>query len=143
MNSLSQIIASRMLAEKCRGQRILLAQAVEGRELLRDQLRDVATVEAVPVYQQVEAVDATAEVFDRLRRGEIHAVTLTSPNIAKAFLSVCDETVRNRFRDGHTSLVANSARLAKWLTENGFDSVVAPDPTIEGLVAALKELRSK
>lgn len=138
----SEHLAAR-LVEPCRGKRVLIAQAEEGRVFLRDRLREVATVDTVAVYRQVESVDAKSDVFDRLRRGEIHAVTLTSPNIAKAFLAACDETVRNRFRDGHTSLVANSTRLKGQLMDMGFPAVAAPNPTAEGLIAALKELKRK
>jgi uroporphyrinogen III methyltransferase/synthase len=129
-----------LLVERCRGGRVLLAQAVQGRQLLRDLLGAVAEVDPVPVYEQVASIDGTDEVFDRLRRGEGDAVTLTSPNIAAAFLGACDATIRQRFRDGATRIVVNSERLAKMLEGEGFPAVVAPDPTAEGLVAALRAL---
>jgi uroporphyrinogen III methyltransferase/synthase len=129
------------LEERCRAGRVLLAQAAQGRELLRERLGIVAQVDVVTVYEQLPAVDVTSEEFDRLRRGEIDAVTLTSPNIARAFLAACDETIRQRFRDGTTRLVANSARLAELLAKEGVPAVVAPDPTADGLIAALSGLR--
>ncbi len=126
-----------LLVERCRGGRVLLAQAAEGRAILREQIGAVAEVDAVPFYRQVPGVDPASEVLERLRRGEIHAVTLTSPNVAAAFLAACDEPIRQRLRDGTTRLVVNSERLASWLRERELPSVVSPDPTAEGLIVAL------
>ena len=134
---------SELLTEACRGGRVLLPQAAQGRQLLRDALQGVANVDAVAVYGQEAIIDGTEEVFDRLRRGDVDVVTLTSPNIAAAFLSACDEAIRQRFRDGTTTLVVNSQRLAEVLSADGLAAVVAPDPTAEGLIEALVEWWAK
>jgi uroporphyrinogen-III synthase len=102
-------------------------------------LRAVATVDVAPVYEQVSAVDRTSEVFDRLRRGEIDVVTLTSPNVARAFLAACDDAIRQRLRAGPTRLVVNSGRLAEMLAADGFPAVTAPDPTADGLIQCLMQ----
>src|SRR5207247_2025474 len=60
------------------GQRVLLARADRGRDLLRIELSAVAAVDQVAVYSQIDAIDASSDVFDHLRRGEIDFVTLTS-----------------------------------------------------------------
>jgi len=130
-----------LLVERCRGGRVLLAQAAQGRELLRERLSAVATVEVTPVYEQAAAVDPATDVFDRLRRGEIDVVTLTSPNVATAFLTACDEAIRQPLRDGSTRLVVNSDRLAEMLKKDGYPAVTSPDPTNYGLIAALVSLR--
>jgi uroporphyrinogen-III synthase len=104
-------------------------------------LAAVATVDVAPVYEQVEAVDLPGEVLDRLRRGEMDVVTLTSPNVARAFLAVCDETIRQRILLGMIRLLGNSKRLGDWLREQGFPANVSPDPTMSGLISALVELR--
>ena len=131
-----------LFVERCRGGRVLLAQAAEGRELLRERLEAVATVDVAPVYEQASAIDGTSDAFDRLRRGEIDIVTLTSPNIAKAFLAACDDAIRQHLRDGTTRIVANSERLADLLAKEGLSAVVAPDPTADGLIQALAGLRA-
>jgi uroporphyrinogen-III synthase len=94
-----------------------------------------------PVYEQASAVDPTSDVFDRLRRGEVDAVTLTSPNVARAFLAACDEAIRQRLRQGSTRLVVNSSRLAEMLAKDGFPAVVSPSPTAERLIETLVGLR--
>ncbi len=123
-----------MLTQQTRGQRILLAQASQGRELLRERLSAQATVNAVAVYEQVEAVDTSHPIFDRLRRGEINFVTLTSPNIAKVFLNACDQTTMNRLRKGTTQIVANSERLRVQLAAAGYVTLGSENPTEEGLI---------
>jgi uroporphyrinogen III methyltransferase/synthase len=130
------------LAEVCRGGRVLLAQAAQGREKLRERLVAVATVDVAPVYEQATAVDANSDALDRLRRGEIDAVTLTSPNITRAFLGACDDAIRGRLRDGSTRVVVNSERLAEMLAKDGYPAVTSPDPTAEGLIRALIDLRA-
>jgi len=125
---------SDLLTEQTRGQRILLAQASQGRELLRERLAAHATVDAVAVYEQIETVDARLPIFDRLRRGEIDFVTLTSPNIAKAFLNACDQTIQNRLQKGSTRLVVNSERLKVQLASTGYSPLCSENPTEEGLI---------
>jgi len=132
-----------LLVERCRGGRVLLAQATQGRELLRERLVAAATVDVAPVYEQAAAVDSASDVFDRLRRGEIDVVTLTSPNVATAFLAACDESVRQRLRDGSTRLMVNSDRLAEMLKKDGYPAVTSPDPTSDGLIEALTALRAR
>jgi uroporphyrinogen III methyltransferase/synthase len=126
-----------LLAERCRGGQVLLARAAQGREVLRERLAAVATVDVAPVYEQAAAVDRISDAFDRLRRGEIDVVTLTSPNVATAFLAACDDAIRRRLRDGSTRLVVNSDRLAEMLAKDGFAAVTSPDPTNDGLIQAL------
>ena len=67
---------------------------------MRDRLAATADVTHVEAYRQVDAVAADGPVFDLLRRGEIDAVALTSPNVARNFLAACDETVLGRLRGG-------------------------------------------
>lgn len=139
-DSRSEVLAE-SLAEHCRGQRLILAQAGQGRELLRDELRCIANVDAVSVYQQVNVLDPQSPTFERLRRGEVDAVTLTSPNIATAFLTACDAEVLARFRDGSIVVVANSDRLASQLRAAELPVVVAEAPTVEGVIVTLMRLR--
>src|SRR5262245_16841945 len=122
-----------LLTARCRDLRVLLPRAVQGRQLLYDLLGAVATVDAIPVYEQVVGIDGTEEAFDRLRRGDVDVVTLTSPNIATAFLAKCDDAVQRHFRDGTTRLVVNSDRLVRMLEGEGFAPVVTPDPTANGM----------
>ena len=126
-----------ILTDHCRGRRVLLAQAVQGRGLLRELLREVAEVDVAEVYGQVAVIDPASPVFERLRRGEVDAITLSSPNIATVFLGACDEAIRQRLREGTTQLIANSERLAGQLRADGYPVEVASNQSADGLIGAL------
>lgn len=132
------------LANRAIGQQILIAQASEARDHLRTELSKHAQVTVIHVYQQVKNPAPSAEVLDHLRRGEIHVVSLTSPNIAKAFLEVCDETIIGRIEREQITLVVNSPRLADWLKkEHSLPSVTTADPTNASLLTTLCEINQR
>ncbi len=56
------------LKEKAAGQRILLARADRGRDILRQELMAQASVEQIAVYSQADVIDPGREVVDLLRR---------------------------------------------------------------------------
>jgi uroporphyrinogen III methyltransferase / synthase len=130
-----------LLVDRCRGKRVLLARAPQARQLLLDEIAAVASVDAISVYEQVVVVDPSNEVFNRLRQGETYVVALTSPNIARAFLGACDETIRQALRSGRIVILANSERLARELKQQGIPAVVSPEPTMAGLIAGLIRIR--
>ncbi len=128
---------SAALVEQVRGQRVLLARANRGRELLRKQLERVATVEQVAVYDQVDAVDANAEAIAALRRGEIGIVTLTSSNIARSLIAAFDETISGRVYRGEVKLVVISPETGNAVRALGYP--VAGEATVfttDGLLEA-------
>jgi uroporphyrinogen III methyltransferase/synthase len=131
----SEALADELLT-LAKGKTVALAVAEEARELLLERLRSVtASVEKIPVYRQVERVDPSHEVFDHLRRGEIDLVTLTSPNIARTFLSACDETIVERIRSGQIRLVSNSSRLTEFLNERQLPvALESEQPTTSSMI---------
>ena len=127
-----------LLRDRVAGQRILIAQADRGREVIREQLARVAHVETIAVYSQFDAVDSTSEVFDLLRRGEIDFATLTSPNIARAFLDACDETILGRLRRGEIRIVTNGPRISAAVIERGLPvAAESSEPTIAAMLDSL------
>ncbi len=136
----SEVLAV-LLKEQAAGQRVLLARADRGRELLREEVGTVATVEQVVAYQQRDAVDSDAEIFDHVRRGEVDFVTFTSSNIARAFLRQVDDTIRGRILQGRTRLVTISSVTSAAVKELGFpvhgEAIVE---TTEGIVEELIRL---
>ena len=84
------------LKECAAGQRILLARADRGRELLREQLAAVALVEQVAVYSQIDVLQT--ESLDGLSRGEIDYILLTSSNITRAFAAALEPKGREMIR---------------------------------------------
>jgi uroporphyrinogen III methyltransferase/synthase len=131
------------LKQQAAGQRVLLARADRGRDVLRQELESVASVEQVAVYSQVDAVPKDSAVFDCLRRGEIDFVTLTSSNIARAFLSALDGPMRERVRSGQVQLVTISPVTSEAVRELGLPVAgEAAVYTTEGVVEALLRLKN-
>jgi uroporphyrinogen III methyltransferase/synthase len=128
-----------LLGERCRGKKILLGRAVQGRDFLKEQLASVASVDAIDVYDQQVVANVSDPILDQLRRGEFDVVALTSPNIANAFLNVCDDLIRQRLKEGTTRLLCNSLRLAEHLKKAGYSAIVSAGPTIEDMLSALSE----
>jgi uroporphyrinogen III methyltransferase/synthase len=129
------------LMERAAGGRVLVAQADRARDLVRERLGQVAQVEAVTVYETVDAVDMNSEAFGRLRRGEIDNVTLTSPNVARAILAACDEETAGHIRRGRTRLITNSPRATATVEGLGFPvAAESKGPTADDLIEALLNL---
>ena len=129
------------LRERAAGQRVLLARADRGRDLLRQELAAVATVDQVAVYSQVDSVEADADVLGALSRGDIPYVTLTSSNIARSLARLVDETTHERIRSGVVKLVTISAVTSADVRGLGWPvAAEAKEATAEGVVAALAEV---
>jgi uroporphyrinogen III methyltransferase/synthase len=129
------------LKERVRGQKVLLARADRGRELLRDELSAVAEVEQVAVYSQVDAPDLDPAVLADLRSGRVNFVTLTSSNIARALARVLDDETRERVRSEGVRLVTISPVTSSAVREAGLPvAAEAREETVEGVIAALLEL---
>jgi uroporphyrinogen III methyltransferase/synthase len=133
----SEALAS-ALKDHVAGQRVLLARADRGREVLREQLAQVSEVEQVTVYCQLDAIEPDAEALQSLRRGEIDYVTLTSSNIARSLLRALDEESLRLIRSGGVQLVSISPVTSTAIRELGLPvAIEAREFTAEGVVQAL------
>lgn len=141
-NTFSSVGLAVALAPHVSGQRVLLARANRGRELLRDELaKTAAVVEQITVYEQVDSLDPDPEVLDALRRGEIGYVTLPSSNIARAVLGTFDETIRGRVERGDIRLVAISPETRDAIRSLGYPVAAEADEfTEDGLIEAVVRL---
>jgi uroporphyrinogen III methyltransferase/synthase len=129
------------LKERAAGQRVLLARADRGRDVLRQELSAVATVEQVAVYSQVDSVAPQPAVLDALRDGDIPYVTLTSSNIARSLARAVDDATRARIRSGAVQLVTISGVTSADVRELSWPvAAEAKEATVDGVVAALVEL---
>jgi uroporphyrinogen III methyltransferase / synthase len=133
-----------LLKEHVRGQRVLLAQAEQARDLLQLELAGIADVEKLTVYRQAITVDREAAAYGHLQRGEIDCVTLTSPAIANGFLAALDESIAARIRAGDIRLVTNGPRISAAVRAQGFSvSAESKEPTIQSLMEALIDMWQK
>jgi uroporphyrinogen III methyltransferase/synthase len=140
----SEHLAEALSAVVAPGQRVLLARADRGRELLREELSRRAHVEQVAVYSQVDAVEMDAEALARLRRGEIDYITLTSANIARALVERLDDACLAWIRDGRTRLATISPVTSAAVIALGLPVAVdAEEATMAGMVTALIGAASK
>jgi uroporphyrinogen III methyltransferase/synthase len=120
------------------GQRVLLARADRGRDVLRERLANVAEVEQIAVYSQVDALDATADVLQTLRQGELDVITATSSNIARSLLRELDEATAERIRAGAVRLVSISPVTSAAIRDLGFPvAAEAREFTTEGVIEAI------
>jgi len=129
------------LKERAAWQRVLLARADRGRDLLREELAKVAQVDQVVVYSQVDAVEADSEALAQLRRGELDYITLTSSNIARSLFRALDATSQDRIRAGTIQVVSISPVTSRTVRELGLPvAAEATQYTTDGLIRALTSL---
>jgi uroporphyrinogen III methyltransferase / synthase len=125
------------LRERVHGQRVLLARADRGREVLLEQLQSVAEVRQVAVYRQVD-VEMTPDQTSLFREGSGY-ITLTSSNIARSLLRQLDPTALESIRSGRIQLVSISPVTSAAIAEFGLPvAIEARDYTTAGLIAALR-----
>jgi uroporphyrinogen III methyltransferase/synthase len=129
------------LRERAAGQRILLARADRGRDVLREQLAEVCTVEQVVVYTQQDVAQLHPDLHARLRQGQMDYITLTSSNIARALVRALDEPARARIREGTIQLVSISEVTTAAVAQLGLPvAAQAATATTRGVIAALVAL---
>jgi uroporphyrinogen III methyltransferase/synthase len=124
------------------GRRILLPRAERAREVLPEGLRRAgATVDTLVVYRtEPAALDAPA-LRDRLGRGELHALTFTSPSTVRHFFAALDEPARAATR--RCVVAAIGPVTAGALAEIGRPAdVVAEASGASALVEALVRARA-
>jgi uroporphyrinogen III methyltransferase/synthase len=124
------------LKDQVKGQRVLLARADRGRELLREELAKVADVEQVAVYSQADAPGA--DLREVLREGPVDYVTLTSSNIARALLGKLDADTEALIRNGSIRLISISPVTSSAVAELNLPvAAEATESTTDGVVASL------
>jgi uroporphyrinogen III methyltransferase/synthase len=129
------------LKERVAGLRVLLARADRGRDLLREELSAVCDVEQVAVYSQRDAPAFAPEVLRQLEEGKMDFVTLTSSNIARAFLNAVGEAALQRIRAGGVRLVTISPVTSAAVQALGLPvAAEAGEATAAGVVAATAAL---
>jgi uroporphyrinogen III methyltransferase/synthase len=128
------------LRERVRGQRVLLARADRGRDVLRSELSQVAEVIQVAVYRQTDAVIRDSEPLNSLSK-EIDYVLLTSSNIARAFAAALNEKAREMIHTGRTKIVSISPVTSAAVRELGWNvAAEALEFTTQGVVQSLLKL---
>jgi uroporphyrinogen III methyltransferase/synthase len=101
-------------------------------------LSALASVEQVAVYSQVDCANPDPEIMDRLRRGSLDYVTLTSSNVARAFLRALDVQSGDRIKSAKVGLISISPVTTAAIRELGFPVAgEATEYTTNGVIEAM------
>jgi uroporphyrinogen III methyltransferase/synthase len=123
------------------GQRVLLARADRGREILRETLAAAASVEQIAVYSQKDVATADPEIVEVLKRGDLDFILLTSSNIAKSLARMLHRDTQAALKSGRTSIVSISPVTSEAITNLGWPvAVEAQVFTTEGMIEAMLDL---
>lgn len=124
------------------GWRVLLARAVEGRDVLPDGLRARGVeVDVVPVYRTA-GVEADPEVVQLVRFGRVDALTFTSPSTVRHFLASLERAgMEPRVAFGGMVIASIGPVTTEALRRAGLEPDVEPsESTIPAMVEALAEI---
>jgi uroporphyrinogen III methyltransferase/synthase len=125
------------LSRAAAGQRVLLARADRGRTVLKDVLGQVADVDQVAVYRNVDAEALPVEILRRIEVGTIDWITLTSSAITARLHSLLPETARRQV-DTAIRLASLSPITSEAATALGWTVAAEAEVfTWEGLVEAM------
>ncbi len=138
----SESLASELLA-RVKGKRVLLVRADRGREILRESLATVATVQQIAVYRQGENAALADTLTACWRQKPPDFILLTSSNIARAILNKLTPDQIATIRSGQTQLVTISGVTSAAVRE--FDVPIAGEAhpyTIEAMLDVVTSLRN-
>lgn len=138
-SSISENVAEGLIEIGVSGQHVLIARAMEGRDVLESRLRDVgAHLTVAPCYRTVADTSNVDSVRDLLQGGEVDWVTFTSSSTVKNFVQAFGAellaSTRERFRVACIGPVTEQTAREHGLVPD----VVAADATVESLVDSLR-----
>ncbi|HEX8236731.1 MAG TPA: uroporphyrinogen-III C-methyltransferase [Abditibacteriaceae bacterium] len=140
-SSISEQVADGLLQMGVTGQRVLIARALEGRDVLQTKLRENgAEVVVAPCYRTVADDSNVAAARDMLQAGEVDWVTFTSSSTVKNFVQAIGAdfvaSTREQFRVACIGPVTEQTARDYALAPD----VVAQDATVESLVASMRSV---
>lgn len=138
---------SESLAETLRpmvsGRRVLLARADRGRTVLNEVLGESAQVEQVATYHNRDIPALPSDVAERLARGTVDWITLTSPAIARRLHALLPDAARGRIGES-IRLASISPITTATAHELGWDvAAEAGVYTWDGLIAAILDAETR
>jgi uroporphyrinogen III methyltransferase/synthase len=127
------------LPERLDGLRFLMPRAAVARDVLPITLRERGgSVDVVTAYQTVLPASRSAEIADRLRRGDIHCVTFTSSSTVTNFFSLLNKDEILPHLES-TAIACIGPITAKTAEEHGLTVHIMPrEYTISALVEAIR-----
>ena len=131
-------LAESLLDQGVEGRNVLIARAVEGREVLPETLRGAgAQVTIAPIYRNVPPQGRREELRAELESGDVDMVTFTSSSTVRNFLTMvdaADQEELERLMSG-VNIAAIGPITAKTVTDSGLKVDVQPEQhTIEAMI---------
>ncbi|MBI5254081.1 MAG: uroporphyrinogen-III synthase [Euryarchaeota archaeon] len=132
----TEVLAEELI-KKARGNRILIARASIGREVLIERLKEAAEVTEVPLYDTVMPEKNVLEAFSKsMEKGEIDAIIFTSSQAAKNFFRAIDRKKIEKLK-----VCAIGPITAQTLASKGIRVDAVPEEyTVEACLDALEKL---
>jgi uroporphyrinogen III methyltransferase/synthase len=123
---------------KLKGTKILLPRAREARPILPKELTKMgATVDEIPAYETLKAVENTADLVQKLKDNQIDLITFTSSSTVKNFKALLPVENFTELIQGVT-IASIGPITSDTAAELGFDvHITAESYTIPGLVEAI------
>ncbi|MHA7837313.1 MAG: uroporphyrinogen-III C-methyltransferase [bacterium] len=133
------LLAQILAALRGEGERVLIPRSEIGRTVIADGLRKAgAEVDSVAFYTNRRPEIDVDALRRRLRSGELHALTFTSPSTVDHFVDCLDETSREAA--GRCMIAAIGRTTASRLEAVGLSADVVPEhPDVTAMVAGLVE----
>lgn len=136
--SISETVAQGLLEVGASGQKMLLARALEGREVLEEKLREGGVqVVVAPCYRTISDRSQAQNTREMLRQGAIDWVTFTSSSTVKNFIDAIGADVVNETRASFR-IACIGPITSQTLRDCGLEpDAVAEDAAVEALVEAI------
>lgn len=133
----AESIAEGLVGLGMSGKKILLARAAEAREVLPQRLREAgATVDILPVYRTVPALERRDDVLERLAAGSLHCITFGSSSTVDNFFAAIPADMCKAHPN--VAMACIGPVTGDTLRKHGFEPTVQPDAfTIPGLIEAI------
>jgi uroporphyrinogen III methyltransferase / synthase len=131
---------------KLKGVNILLPRAVEAREILPDELKQMgAHVDVVEAYRTIMPEEGAEKLAAMLEKGEIDMATFTSSSTIVNFFAMFKDKRENLMQQMKSVAIACIGPItAKTAEDNGLKVTLSPEEyTIEALTAAIVEYYSE
>ena len=126
------------------GKKILLPRAREARPILPKELKKMgATVDEVPAYETLKAVENTDALVQKLKKRQIDCITFTSSSTVRNFKALLPPENFAELLQGVT-IASIGPITTETAQELGFDvHITAESYTIPGLVEAILQYYPK
>jgi uroporphyrinogen III methyltransferase/synthase len=137
-SSISEQVAQGLLEQGAGSEKVLIARAEQGREVLEEVLRNHgARVLVAPVYRNVPDLSGAEEVREKIAAGEIDWVTFTSSSTVTNFVDAIGRDIIDAHRTQFKVACIGPVTTHTARRNNLVPDVTAEEATVEALFEAM------